>query len=108
MLNGIYSVINLPETTRDTSLMKNQQFNLIIKRRTDSAIKKGKQRYFMLMKGEKGYEYLTSLYAVKDKENVFDFDIRSSQSISGVHEFYRAHFNFDKGIVDVTFKSPVL
>jgi hypothetical protein len=104
-LDGIYSITNLPETTKDVSPMKNQSHRFIVKRRTDKAIKTNrKYKYFIL---DSKYSYVSSLIPVKDKESVFDFDVTGKNSSSGQHEFYRMYLNLDKGLADVSLKSPV-
>lgn len=101
---GIYSISNLPETTKDVSPMRGQGQKFIIKRRTEAKFKEGKYKYFML---DKTYSYISSLIPIKGRLDVFDFDIPVGKSLSGEQEFYRVHMNFDKGIADVTLKAPV-
>ncbi len=106
-LSGIYSISNLPETTRDSSPLVKGDLRFVIKRRSEEKIKSGQYPYFMFFTSKGQFDYMTSLIPIKDKENVYDLDLLASKSPSGKNEFYRMHVNLDKGIADITLKTPI-
>lgn len=104
-MEGLYTLTKLPANTKESSFLRNSNFDFIVKRRSQSKIDSGSHEFYLMLRGENNlFRYMSSLIANPETENLFDFDIRPQDSLSGSHEFYRLSFDPIEGTAKVTQK----